>query len=483
MRAVSSEPPAIAVARRRVSVAELPFAARIGIASILSLIGYFGVFGQAFADAAAGSRAAVLVVVPLLMVLIATGYRQPSQGVGDSESDWIIAAFVGIASFTAIYLLTQRMPTLSSLWHLRSLGFVVWFACLLAILFGARHVVRMWKLWVFAACCATPLPFLLTTAALGGSEEAAALLAAGVGAVAVFLASETVRMGRRLIATAGCFVLAAVIELSLDAYTGLLTAIIVGVGILPVTTVVVLNRATTTKIGDDADASAPRLPRLSPTSLAVLTVVAAALAVVNQPATRTDVPEATADWATRAGLTATTAFPFITRTLGDDATLVRYSVPGAAGKPAAAVDVMSSPNRAALDDLAGAVWYPSASPVEYRPAPPSAGAPPGARIVHSNADTATYGDDQHWYAVTWDWRAAAAYQRVTVIVSQAFDGRDMPPAPAPLSLWDTSVRPALWTTRQQPHVDGEVDAAVINRADRLTRQLVRSAEVVGAPTR
>lgn len=483
LRAVSSKPPVIAVSPRHVSVAELPFAARIGIASLLSLIGYSGVFGQAFADAAAGSRAAVLVVAPLLMVLIATGYRRPSQGVGDSESDWIITAFVGLASFTAIYLLTQRMPTLSSLWHLRSLGFVVWFACLLAILFGARHVVRMWKLWVFAACCATPLPFLLTTAALGGSDDAAALLAAGVGAVAVFLASETVRLGRRLIATAGCLVLAAVIVLSLDAYTGLLTAVIVGAGILPVTTVVVLNRATT-KIGDDADASAPKLPRLSPMSLAVLTVVAIALAVVNYPAAHTpDVPEAAADWPTRAGLTAPTAFPFITRTLGDDATLVRYALPGAAGKPAAAVDVMSSPNRAALDDLAGAVWYPSASPVEYRPAPPSAGAPPGARIVHSNADTATYGDDQHWYAVTWDWHAAGVYQRVTVIVSQAFDGRDMPPAPAPLSLWDTSVRPALWTTRQQPHVDGEVDPAVIGRADRLTRELVRSAEVVGAPTR
>ncbi|MGV0801837.1 hypothetical protein ABQF26_33000, partial [Mycolicibacterium elephantis] len=148
-------------------------------------------------------------------------------------------------------------------------------------------------------------------------------------------------------------------------------------------------------------------------SLAVLSVVAIALAVVNYPAARTpDVPETAADWATRAGLTAPTAFPFITRTLGDDATLVRYALPGAAGKPAAAVDVMSSPNRAALDDLAGAVWYPSASPVEYRPAPTSAGAPPGARIVHSNADTATYGDDQHWYAVTWDWHAAGAYQRV-----------------------------------------------------------------------
>ncbi|BBY80580.1 hypothetical protein H7I53_11465 [Mycolicibacterium pulveris] len=483
LHAVSPQQPGVEVPHRRPLIAELPFAARIGIAAALGLLGYFGVFGHAIADAAAGSRATPLVVVPLLMVLIATGYRRPSRGVGDSESDWIIAAFVGVASFTAIYLLTQRMPTLSSLWHLQSLGFVVWFACLLAVLLGARHVVRMWKLWVFAVCCATPLPFLLAASALGGSDDAVALLAAGVGAVAVFLASETVRWGPRLLATAGCFVLAAVVVVSLDAYTGLFAAVIVGGGILPVATVVVLHRATATT-GDEADPSAPRLPRLSPVSVAVLAVIAIALAVVNYPAARpADVPVVTADWAARAGLGAPTVYPFITRTLGADATLVRYSLPGAAGKPAAAVDVMSSPNRAALDDLTGAVWYPSASPVEYRPAPTAADAPPGARVVHSNADAATYGDDQHWYAVTWDWHAASAYQRVTVIVSQAFDGRDMPPAPAPLSLVDTSVRPALWTTRQQPHVDGEVDPAVINRADRLTRQLVRSAEVVGAPTR
>lgn len=483
LSAVSAQPPVSTAPRRRTPLAELSFAARIVLAATLGLIGYFPVFGQAFAEAADGSRTALLVVTPLLMVLIATGYHLPARGVGDAESDWIIAAVVGIASFTAIYLLTERMPTLSSLWRLQSLGFVVWFACLLAILFGARHVVRMWKLWVFAVCCATPLPFLLATAALGGSDDAAAVLAAAAGAVAVYLASETVRLGPRLIATAGCMVLAAITVTSLDAYIGLLGAVIIGAGVLPVLAVVALKRATRT-VGDAPDPTAARLPRISPISLAVLTIVALALAVVNYPVARSpEAPSVAADWTAHAGLGAPTAYPFITRSLGADATLMRYPIPGAAGTPAAAVDVMTSPSRAALDDLAGAVWYPSANPVEYRPAPPSADLPAGARIVHSNADTAAYGDDQHWYAVTWDWHTDAAYQRVTVIVSQAFDGRDMPPAPAPLSLLDTSVRPALWTTRQQPHVDGEVDPSVTRRADQLTRQLVKSAEVAEATVR
>jgi hypothetical protein len=482
LRSVPAQPPVTTAPRKRTPVAELPFTARICIAATLALIPYFSMFGQAIADAAAGSRAAVMVVTPLLMVLIATGYQLPARGVDDAESDWIIAAVVGFGCFTGIYLLSERMPTLSSLWRLQSLGFVVWFGCLLAILFGARHVVRMWKLWVFAVCCATPLPFLLATAALGGSDDAAALLVAAVGAVAVFLASEVVPFRHRLVATISCFVLAATIVVSLDAHIGLLAAVIVGAGVLPVVTVVVLRRAMAAS-GDAPDSAETRLPLVSPISLLVLTVVAIALAVVNYPGSRLpDAPLVAADWTARAGLVAPTAFPFITQSLGADATLVRYSIPGSVGRPAAAVDVMSSPNRAVLDDFAGAVWYPSFSPVEYRLAPSSAGLPAGARIVHSNADTATYDADQHWYAVTWDWRTDASYERVTVIVSQAFDGRAMPPAPAPLSLPDTSIRPALWTTRQQPHVDGEVDPAVISRADQLTRQLEKSAELTRAPT-
>ncbi len=48
-------------------------------------------------DAFAGSRAAYLVVLPVfLAILIATGYRTASHGVGDGESDWIVAALIGI---------------------------------------------------------------------------------------------------------------------------------------------------------------------------------------------------------------------------------------------------------------------------------------------------------------------------------------------------------------------------------------------------
>lgn len=479
-RPVPRQAPILIDEPRRASDAALPFAARIAIAAVLGLTGYVWVFAQAVVDAQLGSRTAITMIAPLLMVLIVTGYRTPMRGVGDAESDWIIALLLGIACFTCIHLLSRRMPTLSALWHLQSLGFVVWFACLSIVLLGARHVVRMWKLWVFGVCCSTPLPFVLAAAVLGGSDDVAAVLTAVVGAAAVFLALEPARLPHRLIATVCCFAVSASTVLVLDAHTGPFAAVIVGAGVLPVLTVVLLYNVIPVK---EPRRRAARLPRCSPMSLAALTAVAVGMVfVTHQPARLPEPPLVDADWPTHAGLGIPTDFPFIKRFLGDDSTLTRYRIPGMPGIPAAAVDVIASPNRALLDDLANAVWYPSAHPVEYRPAPPFAHIPTGARIVHSNADAATNSDDRHWYAVTWMWRTDNAYQNVTVIVSQALDGRDTPPPPQPISLLDTSLRPALWTTRQQPHVDGQVDPEVIRRANDVARRLVGSFEPAEAPT-
>lgn len=460
----------------------MPFATRIAIVAVLGLTGYVWVFAQAVVEAGMGSRTAITVVAPVLMVLIATGYHSPTRGVGDAESDWIIALLLGIACFTGIHLLAGRMPTLAALWHLQSLGFVVWFACLSIVLLGARHVALMWKLWVFAVCCTTPLPFILSAAALGGSDDVTAMLTAVVGAVAVFLATERARLPHRLFATGGCFVVSASAVMILDAHTGPFAAVAVGAGVFPVLTVALLHAATPVTQPRPRDGSA-RLPRCSPLSLVALAAVAVALAAVTHPQARpSESTVVAADWPSRAGLGVPAHFPFITRFLGGDSSLTRYRVPGGPGQPAAAVDVISSPNLALLDDLADAVWYPSTHPVEYRPAPPSAHIPSGARVVHSNADAATNSDDRHWYAVTWMWRTDNAYQNVTVIVSQALDGRDTPPPPQPISLLDTSLRPALWTTRQQPHVDGQVDPEVIRRANDVARRLVGSFEPAEAPT-
>ena len=97
--------------------------------------------------------------------------------------------------------------------------------------------------------------------------------------------------------------------------------------------------------------------------------------------------------------------------------------------------------------------------------------PAGARIIHSNADAATDAETAQWYAVTWVWNAGATYQRVTVIVNQNVDSDAPPPAPEELSLFDATVKPALWLARQQPYSTGKVDPPVIERADDVIDQL------------
>lgn len=443
---------------------------RLAFVGILSCAAYAFVIADVIGNAISGSRAVVLLVLPILTAVIATGYRQAPRGVNDAESDWIVAAVVGLLGFTGIHLVQQRMPTLSGLWQLDLLGVVLWIACLLAIMFGIRHVVRMWRLWLFVTCCISPLPFLMTVAAFGGSDTAVTLLTSGIGALAVFLAGRVAPPRQRLLATVVCLASATAVALVVGDHLGLAVTVMLVAGIVPaVVTVVMLLR------GDPATTSAwTDLPHRSRVSLMILVLIAAVLLALNPPHTSDHhASRAAVDWIERAGLGAPEVFPFITRFLGPDATLVRYPVPAEAGMPPAAVDVITTGQPAALDDFADATWYPTSRPVEYRPATGDS-MPAGARIIHTNADAATDGAVVDWYAVTWVWQSGTASQRVTVIVNQTAGSDQPPPAPAPLSLLDTSIKPALWIARQQPDDGGQVDELVAQRAATVINLLVDS---------
>ena len=434
---------------------------RLAVVGILSCAAYAFVMADVIGNALSGSRAVVLLVLPILTGVIAMGYRQQPRGVSDAESDWIVAAAVGLLGFTGIHLVQQRMPTLSGLWQLNLVGVVLWTACLLAIMFGIRHVVRMWQLWLFVIGCISPLPFLMTAALLGGSDTAIALLTAALGAIAVFLAGRSVPPRQRLLATIVCLAGATVIAMAVSGPLSLAVTVVLVAGIVPVVvTALMLRRfdaASTTNAWTD-------LPRHSPLSLVILVLIAAVLLALNPPQVQHNHASRPAvDWVERAGLGAPEVFPFITRFLGPDATLVRYAVPANAGMPSAAVDVITTGQRAALDDFTDAIWYPSRRPVEYRPAAGDS-MPAGARVIHTNADAATDGTVIDWYAVTWVWQSGTASQRVTVIVNQSTGSDQLPPPPAPLSLLDTSIKPALWIARQQPDNGGQVDKVVIQRA-------------------
>ena len=447
---------------------------RLAFIAILAFAAYAFVIVDYVGNALTGSRAVLLLVLPILIGLIATGYRQAPRGVSDGESDWIVAIVAGVIGFTGIHLLMERMPTLARLWHLDSLGVVLWTACLFAIMFGVRYVVRMWQLWLFAACCVSPLPFLMTAAAFGGSDTTIALLTAAIGALAVYLAGRSAPFGRRVSATLVCLVSASLLAVLVGDRLALAGTVVLVAGVVPVVVTVVMLSGPR-RVKDSASSAWSNLPNRSPLSLLTLVAVAAGLLVINPPHARSEDPSpAAADWAQRAGLGAPESFPFITRFVGPDATLVRYPVPAKAGMPAAAVDVITTTQPSALGDFDDVVWYPSSRPLEFQSAT-GGSMPAGARVIHSNADATTDAAAVDWYAVTWVWKAGSGYQRVTVIVNQKLDSEAPPPAPEALSLMDTSITPALWLARQQPDSTGLVDPAVIERADDVVGLLLESS--------
>lgn len=440
--------------------------------AVLCLIAYVPSYAHNVSDALDGSRVAYLVVLPVLAALIATGHRSTSRGVGDGESDWIVAALIGGIGFTAIYLLAGRMPTLSAWWRLESLSVLVWAVCCVTILFGMRHAMTMWALWLFIAFFATPVPYLAVTAALGGTDAAAGSVAAAMGALAVFLATGTTSTHRRLLAAAVSFVAGSALALTCAAWFVPMVAVVAGV--VPVLVVIATRLVSSPQPA--ASPIAPVMPHHTGRTVGFLAVATAVLFATGlhaqQSTPRRPMPH---DWTPRSGLTAVTSYGFVTKFAGPRATLVRYAVPAQKGMPAAAVDVLSTPNGAVLDDLSDVVWYPTSRPVNYRDVPATPGIPVGTRAFHSDADTAADAGARDWYALTWAQQSGSVAQRVTVIVSQTLSGDQAPPAPQPPDVFDASVGSWLWLSRQQPPGLDHVDPLVTKRATSL------AAAISGTP--
>ncbi|WP_319437072.1 hypothetical protein [Mycobacterium sp. RTGN5] len=452
--------------------------------ALLCLVAYATSYAHQVNDALAGSRLAYLVVVPVLAVLIAAGHRATSHGVGDGEADWIVAALVGILGLSAIYLLVSRMPTLSAWWRLESLSVLVWAVCCVIILFGMRQALRMWSLWLFIACFATPVPYQAVTAALGGTDIAAGLVAAAIGAVAVFLATRTTPRHRRLLAAAVSFAIGAVLVISCIVW--FLPTVIVAAGVVPVLVVVGARLAPDRRPVDRANRPiATGMPYRSARTVGVLGVATAMLVAAGLMQDHAAIarPSISADWAARSGLSPVESYGFVTRFAGPGATLVRYAARAEKGMPSAAVDVLSTPNGAVLDDLSDVVWYPTARPVNYRAVPSSPGIAAGTRSFHSDADAAADAGGRDWYALTWIQRAGPVVQRVTVIVSQSLAGDQAPPAPQAPDLVDASVGSWLWLSRQQAQGLDHVDPLVSRRATTLAAAIsgVSGHAVSGRP--
>ena len=456
-------------ARQRIQI-RWGYRSRLLAVVALVAIAYGSDYVHLVGDALAGSRTPLLALTPLFALLVATGYRRPPDGVNDNESDWLFVAILGIIGFAGIALVTARFEALAAVWRLDLMGAVLWAVCASVILLGARHTQRMWRVWLFAAISATPVPVTLAAGALGGSDTANVAVSVCFGATAVYLAGARAPRPKRLLAAAASLALGwLTATLLIDALPLFGVTAIAALGV-PVLVHVGMRRW----IGTGADTGPlESYPARSWRSLLALPVLALVVGFAHTSApTATEPPVVQGDWVRSAGLFDARELTDVQHYLGGDADYVRYAVPAGAGMPAAAVDVITMPSLAALHDHHSTVWYPTTRPLNFTAAPPlTTGAPVEVRAVYSNADTAIDSTTPHWYALTWDWHSDAGYQRVTVVVNQDTAGGE-PPAPQPMTVTDTLVNPALWIGRQQAEGQGRVDDLVVRRATEVADSLL-----------
>lgn len=451
---------------------------RLALLFALTVIPFWEVFrGIAISIAGGSLSSCYLVVVPFLAGLITLGYRTPPSGVGDPESDWILAAIFGGLGLFLRHLMSIRFPTLSGLWQLPLVGAVLWAASLAAVLFGVRRVTQLWTLWIFAVVTATPLPALMITAALGGGLAAALTVTAIIGGAAVTLASPQTPVVWRIavsaattglgfaVASAAPFIGAQTVGANL-ALTVLIGAMIPTAGALALRT-----------LAAPATTSGTPLPRRTRWSMVVLVAAAVEVFILNQPFGTIPgrPPLAQADWPARMGLAACQHFPFIQRYLGPQATFRRYCLTPPAEGPNAAVDVISTDNLASLRVLRDAVWYPATAAPNFRPADLGSEVITDGRVGATDAALTTAADGQDWYVVTWTWRTPEDYQQVFVVVNQNWSSQSPPAAPAVLSWRATVLGPALWLARQQADPSNQFDASVVRNAQRIVTDVLGAA--------
>ncbi|WP_006244704.1 hypothetical protein [Mycolicibacterium tusciae] len=449
---------------------------RLAAIGLLSCVAYAFVIADATENLLAGSRAVVVVVLPVLTAIIAMGYQIAPRGVSDAESDWVIAIICAVAGLSFLWMISNRYPTLAGLWHLDLVAIIIWVAASAAVMFGVRYVAQLWDMWLFALVCASPFPFLLGGAMLGGSDLALIAVASVGASVAVFLAGRTRAIQWRLAAaltTYGLgFSVAAVVVTASHHRLTLLLAVALGAGAVPAVITAILHRLTRpTQRRHVQSALRARFPQRSKLSVNALCVFAAVVLAVNTPVRTPQPPQIQPHWLEASGLNVEEQFPFIARFVGPGTTLTRYRLDRDGISPDVAIDIIESTNPGALNDFADAIWYPNSKPINYKSADVAG---TSVRIAHTDGDTAVAPGASDWYLLTWVWRLPDRVQQINVVVSQQDTSAVKP---VPLSLAQSILAPAVWIVRQQPDPDERVDQKVVDTAHMVARQLLTAAGV------
>lgn len=452
-----------------------PLVLRLVALFAFTSIPFWTVFRGIAESVAGGSGLVYLIVVPMLVAVIAAGYRTPPVGVGDPESDWILAGLFGGLGLFLRQLMCNRFPTLSGLWELPLVGAVIWAACLAAVLFGVRRVMQMWALWIFAVATITPLPYLLLAAQLGGGVTGIAVTTGILAGTAVALAGRLAPLRWRAgvaVGTAALSTAAAMSAGTVETASARVLLMLITGGVIPVAGAIWLHGMAVA----DQPRSQSTLPRRSPFALTVLGVGAVVVLLLNLPLTTTESAPARAEvnWATNLRWPTGESFAFIQRYLGPHSTFIRYRVPSTAGLPEVAVDVITTDNLAALRTFRDAIWYPATVPPNYRNHDLGSTAIGDGRSTATDSALATSALADDWFLITWLWQTAATYQQIFVVVNQTWSSSSPPPVPDALSIRATIIGPALWLLRQQADPPAKVDPAVTTRAQQIVAEVLNA---------
>lgn len=447
---------------------------RLTFVIALTTLAFFIPITDTIAAITNGSRTAYVITTPVLVAMIITGYRHPPRGVGDAESDWILATLLGLGGLAALELIIRRLPTVAAQWHLPNVQMVVWLITSSMVVFTVRHVARLWTAWLYAFLCALVMPYLLVLSGFGGSDTAAAVLAVVLATIATFMATRFSRLFWRVAGTMSslCFGIAWVMVLS---DSSLLVRVLVGACATPVLSVFALNRFSHRVKSRRFPAVTAKFPKRHAWSYLVVAAMSVMVLAVQWPRQLLPTPpEASPDWPRHANLTAFEDFPFISRFIGPGTSMTRYLVPAREGMPNAAIDVISGANLAALRDFRDAIWYPHSEPVNYVKKVIDGPMTVQGRSVHNNGSAAGNHQSGTWYAVTWGWHTGDVYQRVMVVVNQETASNEYPPEPGPIGFDSTFLLPLEWILRQQPDPIGSVDQTVVDYAESLAHELLRA---------
>ncbi len=463
----------------------------------MTLLAYGDVFYEIARSISEGSRTSYLMVMPVLLAMIAYGGANAAGGMSDGETDWILAIGFGGLALVLSTSAAHRFPTMAGLWGLSVVSAAIWMASVATILFGTDRIKQMPSLLFFALLTVTPLPWMLMTAALGGTTVAATVVAGCFGSVAVFLAGRHSPLRWRAAAAVGCVIVGVGTAWVLDQFPSPIP-VAVTAGIIPLLGFSLLQRLSTAKTaphGNDgvlaseegsgkdtivrASATLTSLPHRSKRALLALTAVAGVHLLLTTPASAatpaSQLTHADDTWTARADLTPVQQFSFVQRFLGPDATFLRYQTRSLPGQPAVAIDLITADNLEVLRTSPHVVWYPAPSMVNYRTV--EVGAIKEAHASATDSSAATTGGNQQWYAVSWLWAVAETFQQVFVVVNQDLTSQDPPPLPAPPSFRSTVIDPILWLTRLQADPSTQVDPAVRDRAQQVVNIIVAAAKV------